>query len=148
MQLKPFNFLKACSCYTIGTNGNEGCDKVTGSCECKLHVTGRACDKCKVNLFDKNLRWNPSKTISHFNNHLFYSSLNISVWVRMTRTAASHAIVTWAVRTTTSAIRWADSASASRTWAAVRATSPTTATTVPLWIICSTKPRTPLESIK
>lgn len=35
-----------CSCNLIGTSGNLGCDKVSGLCECKRFVTGRACDQC------------------------------------------------------------------------------------------------------
>jgi hypothetical protein len=39
---------QSCSCNTIGTTGNMGCDKVSGLCSCKRFVTGRACDRCLV----------------------------------------------------------------------------------------------------
>ena len=42
-----------CSCNTIGTTGNLGCDKHSGLCSCKRFVTGRACDQCLVSLADK-----------------------------------------------------------------------------------------------
>ncbi|KAK2718943.1 laminin subunit beta-1-like [Artemia franciscana] len=35
-----------CSCNTLGTVGNLGCDVITGSCSCKRHVIGRDCDVC------------------------------------------------------------------------------------------------------
>ncbi|KAK2178481.1 hypothetical protein NP493_542g02038 [Ridgeia piscesae] len=35
-----------CSCHTLGTVGNYGCDKRTGECRCKRFVTGRNCDQC------------------------------------------------------------------------------------------------------
>ncbi|CAH1782676.1 unnamed protein product [Owenia fusiformis] len=37
---------EACTCNTLGTVGNYGCDKVTGVCTCKRFVTGRSCDTC------------------------------------------------------------------------------------------------------
>ncbi|KAL5014853.1 hypothetical protein ScPMuIL_009123 [Solemya velum] len=37
---------EACSCSSIGTIGNYGCDKWTGLCHCKRYVTGRSCDQC------------------------------------------------------------------------------------------------------
>ncbi len=41
---------QSCSCNTIGTTGNMGCDKISGLCSCKRFVTGRACDKCLVSM--------------------------------------------------------------------------------------------------
>ncbi|CAF0857038.1 unnamed protein product [Brachionus calyciflorus] len=40
-----------CSCNLIGTTGNLGCDKLSGLCECKRFVTGRACDECMPGYF-------------------------------------------------------------------------------------------------
>lgn len=40
------NGCEPCSCNTIGTTGNLGCDKDSGLCSCKRYVTGRACDQC------------------------------------------------------------------------------------------------------
>uniref|UniRef100_A0A0K0EAE9 Laminin subunit beta-1 n=1 Tax=Strongyloides stercoralis TaxID=6248 RepID=A0A0K0EAE9_STRER len=37
---------RACTCHTLGTINNEGCDKVTGECTCKRLVTGENCDQC------------------------------------------------------------------------------------------------------
>ena len=52
--LMPYNphfyhpFYAACTCDTLGTEGNRGCDKGTGNCICKRFVTGRNCDRCYV----------------------------------------------------------------------------------------------------
>ena len=43
-----FSFFIACTCDTLGTEGNRGCDKGTGNCICKRFVTGRNCDRCYV----------------------------------------------------------------------------------------------------
>ena len=40
----------ACSCHTLGTVGNYGCDKRTGECRCKRYVSGRNCDQCLVGI--------------------------------------------------------------------------------------------------
>ncbi|XP_033647467.1 laminin subunit beta-1-like [Asterias rubens] len=37
---------QACTCNTLGTEGNRGCNKQTGNCVCKRYVTGRNCDQC------------------------------------------------------------------------------------------------------
>uniref|UniRef100_A0AC35UH10 Laminin subunit beta-1 n=1 Tax=Rhabditophanes sp. KR3021 TaxID=114890 RepID=A0AC35UH10_9BILA len=37
---------QACTCNTLGTYNNEGCDKNSGECFCKRLVTGANCDKC------------------------------------------------------------------------------------------------------
>lgn len=36
----------ACTCNLLGTWNNQGCDKRTGSCQCKRLVTGESCDRC------------------------------------------------------------------------------------------------------
>ncbi|XP_039299299.1 laminin subunit beta-1 isoform X2 [Nilaparvata lugens] len=35
-----------CTCNTMGTAGNEGCDVVTGDCVCKPFVVGKDCNQC------------------------------------------------------------------------------------------------------
>ncbi|XP_033106488.1 laminin subunit beta-1-like [Anneissia japonica] len=42
---------EACTCNTLGTIGNQGCDKQTGNCVCKRLVTGRSCDECYDNFY-------------------------------------------------------------------------------------------------
>ncbi|CAK9295411.1 unnamed protein product [Gordionus sp. m RMFG-2023] len=37
---------EACTCLIIGTVNNLGCDKSTGECHCKAHVTGKDCESC------------------------------------------------------------------------------------------------------
>ncbi|XP_071961218.1 laminin subunit beta-1-like [Antedon mediterranea] len=37
---------EACTCNTLGTVDNRGCDKRSGGCTCKRYVTGRNCDEC------------------------------------------------------------------------------------------------------
>ena len=38
-----------CDCYTGGTlGGSASCHVQTGQCLCKMYVTGRRCDECKV----------------------------------------------------------------------------------------------------
>lgn len=37
---------EACSCNTLGTIDNQGCNVVTGECTCKRYVIGRHCDQC------------------------------------------------------------------------------------------------------
>lgn len=38
--------LAACTCNTLGTIGNQGCNVYTGECTCKRYVTGRDCNQC------------------------------------------------------------------------------------------------------
>ena len=43
-------FLSACACNVTGVNSSADssrCDRNTGQCDCKSHVTGRACDTCR-----------------------------------------------------------------------------------------------------
>ncbi|KAJ9579192.1 hypothetical protein L9F63_024702, partial [Diploptera punctata] len=35
-----------CTCNTLGTIDNQGCNVYTGECECKRYVTGRDCNQC------------------------------------------------------------------------------------------------------
>lgn len=35
-----------CSCNTLGTVDNQGCNMVSGECDCKRFVTGRDCNQC------------------------------------------------------------------------------------------------------
>ncbi|KAE8752609.1 hypothetical protein FOCC_FOCC000731 [Frankliniella occidentalis] len=37
---------QACTCNTLGTVGNQGCDMNTGECTCKRNVHGRDCNQC------------------------------------------------------------------------------------------------------
>ncbi|XP_075218463.1 laminin subunit beta-1-like [Lycorma delicatula] len=37
---------QGCTCNTLGTQGNEGCNVVTGECICKQFVVGRDCNQC------------------------------------------------------------------------------------------------------
>ncbi|XP_033213933.1 laminin subunit beta-1 [Belonocnema kinseyi] len=37
---------QACTCDTLGTIDNEGCDVLTGDCTCKRYVTGPDCNQC------------------------------------------------------------------------------------------------------
>ena len=42
-------FISACACHVPGVNSSADsslCDSNTGQCDCKSHVTGRACDTC------------------------------------------------------------------------------------------------------
>jgi len=36
-----------CTCNTLGTEGNQGCDVLTGECQCKRNVVGRDCTQCR-----------------------------------------------------------------------------------------------------
>lgn len=36
----------ACTCNTLGTIDNQGCNVVTGECTCKPYVTARDCNQC------------------------------------------------------------------------------------------------------
>ncbi|XP_064615951.1 laminin subunit gamma-1-like [Liolophura sinensis] len=42
----------ACNCNDIGTIAATICEKSTGKCSCKDHVTGRQCDVCQDNYFN------------------------------------------------------------------------------------------------
>lgn len=35
-----------CTCNSLGTVGNQGCNQFTGECTCKRYVTGRDCNQC------------------------------------------------------------------------------------------------------
>ncbi|XP_012252560.2 laminin subunit beta-1-like [Athalia rosae] len=37
---------QACTCNTVGTIGNQGCNTLTGECTCKRYVTARDCNQC------------------------------------------------------------------------------------------------------
>lgn len=37
---------ESCTCNSLGTINERGCDPATGNCFCKRHVTGRNCDQC------------------------------------------------------------------------------------------------------
>ncbi|KAF5272841.1 hypothetical protein FQR65_LT00437 [Abscondita terminalis] len=37
---------QACTCNTLGTIDNQGCNVYTGECTCKRYVTGRDCNQC------------------------------------------------------------------------------------------------------
>lgn len=37
---------QACTCNTVGTIDNQGCNMVTGECTCKRYVTARDCNQC------------------------------------------------------------------------------------------------------
>ncbi|KMQ87955.1 laminin subunit beta-1 [Lasius niger] len=37
---------QACTCNTLGTVDNQGCNVVTGECTCKRYVTARDCNQC------------------------------------------------------------------------------------------------------
>lgn len=37
---------QTCTCNTLGTVDNQGCDTYTGECTCKRFVTGRDCNQC------------------------------------------------------------------------------------------------------
>lgn len=37
---------ESCTCDSLGTINERGCDAATGNCFCKRHVTGRNCDQC------------------------------------------------------------------------------------------------------
>ncbi|XP_011162425.1 laminin subunit beta-1 isoform X1 [Solenopsis invicta] len=37
---------QACTCNTLGTIDNQGCNVVTGECTCKRYVTARDCNQC------------------------------------------------------------------------------------------------------
>ncbi|KAG0716686.1 Laminin subunit beta-1 [Chionoecetes opilio] len=41
---------EACTCNTLGTVNNEGCDVVSGECSCKRFVTGRDCNQCRPHV--------------------------------------------------------------------------------------------------
>ena len=38
--------LPACTCNTLGTIDNQGCNVYTGECTCKRYVIGRDCNQC------------------------------------------------------------------------------------------------------
>uniref|UniRef100_A0A1B6DHB4 Laminin subunit beta-2 n=1 Tax=Clastoptera arizonana TaxID=38151 RepID=A0A1B6DHB4_9HEMI len=40
------NGCQECTCNTLGTIDNEGCNVLTGDCTCKRYVTGRDCNQC------------------------------------------------------------------------------------------------------
>nr|XP_018916395.1 PREDICTED: laminin subunit beta-1 [Bemisia tabaci] len=42
---------QACTCNTLGTIGNQGCDKLTGDCTCKRFVLGRDCNQCMLGFW-------------------------------------------------------------------------------------------------
>ena len=46
-----FSHCTACTCNTLGTKANRGCDHATGKCECKNNVIGRDCDRCRENYY-------------------------------------------------------------------------------------------------
>lgn len=37
---------QACTCNTLGTIDNQGCNMITGECTCKRYVTARDCNQC------------------------------------------------------------------------------------------------------
>ncbi|XP_012282234.1 laminin subunit beta-1 isoform X2 [Orussus abietinus] len=37
---------QACTCNTLGTIDNQGCNTITGECTCKRYVTARDCNQC------------------------------------------------------------------------------------------------------
>ncbi|GAB1863172.1 Laminin subunit beta-1 [Camponotus japonicus] len=37
---------QACTCNTLGTVDNQGCNVITGECTCKRYVTARDCNQC------------------------------------------------------------------------------------------------------
>ena len=41
----------ACTCNTLGTVGNHGCNANTGECLCKRNVAGRDCNQCAPNFW-------------------------------------------------------------------------------------------------
>ena len=53
-----FLLIVACTCNTLGTVGNYGCDKRTGECRCKRYVTGRMCGECHVCMHARNTTFN------------------------------------------------------------------------------------------
>uniref|UniRef100_A0A348G671 Laminin subunit beta1 n=1 Tax=Odontomachus monticola TaxID=613454 RepID=A0A348G671_ODOMO len=42
---------QACTCNTLGTVNNQGCNMVTGECTCKRYVTARDCNQCLPNYW-------------------------------------------------------------------------------------------------
>ncbi|XP_011135440.1 laminin subunit beta-1 isoform X2 [Harpegnathos saltator] len=42
---------QACTCNTLGTVDNQGCNTVTGECTCKRYVTARDCNQCLPNYW-------------------------------------------------------------------------------------------------
>uniref|UniRef100_A0A0K0F7N6 Laminin subunit alpha-5 (inferred by orthology to a human protein) n=1 Tax=Strongyloides venezuelensis TaxID=75913 RepID=A0A0K0F7N6_STRVS len=45
----------SCGCDTTGTlSGLNLCDEKKGQCKCKLHISGRRCEKCKDGFYNKN----------------------------------------------------------------------------------------------
>ncbi|XP_073827458.1 laminin subunit beta-1 [Musca autumnalis] len=40
-----------CSCNTLGTVDNSGCDMITGECRCKRLVTGKDCNQCAAQTY-------------------------------------------------------------------------------------------------
>ncbi|ODN04402.1 Laminin subunit beta-1 [Orchesella cincta] len=42
---------KECSCHTLGTVENQGCNVYTGECTCKRYVTGRDCNQCLLEYY-------------------------------------------------------------------------------------------------
>lgn len=41
-----FVIIIACTCNTLGTIDNQGCNMLTGECTCKRYVTARDCNQC------------------------------------------------------------------------------------------------------
>ncbi|EDW63810.1 laminin subunit beta-1 [Drosophila virilis] len=42
---------EACTCNTLGTVNNSGCNMRTGECQCKRLVTGKDCNQCQPETF-------------------------------------------------------------------------------------------------
>lgn len=47
----PSRPVAACTCNTLGTVDNQGCNTVTGECTCKRYVTTRDCNQCLPNYW-------------------------------------------------------------------------------------------------
>jgi len=52
----PKGDCKQCQCNRDGTQetgfGPPVCDQLSGQCQCKIHVTGRNCDRCEDGFYD------------------------------------------------------------------------------------------------